>query len=58
MSIDRERLCELILNATVIQVVVAKSQPGDTKDEIHHGRLNDFLVLDDGTLELWHNTEI
>ena len=55
MQLSKERLINLIKEAKQIKLVLAKSSPQE-KEDIEEAILNDFVLQNDGTLELWHNT--
>jgi hypothetical protein len=56
MALTKGHLVDLILKSKRINVVVADSLPGDGRDSIYEGPLNDIVLREDGTLELWYNT--
>ena len=57
MLINKEHLIKFIQECTHITVNIAHSGPGDIDENIDYDfPLNEFVLRQDGTLELWFNT--
>lgn len=53
---DKKLLIRLLQESTAVRLCVALSSPSDEEENIAEGQLNDFVLRQDGTLELWVNT--
>lgn len=54
---NKERLIELIREAKTIRLMIAKSSRRDAVEDIYEGDLNEFVLFEDGCLELCCNTD-
>ena len=56
MLIDKKHLCELINQSNTIQLVIARdSIVEDTATDVFTAPFNDYILKQNGTLELWYN---
>ena len=56
VKLTKHDLIRVVQKADKFKLVIAQSSPTDTQESIITAELNDFVLHDNGVLELWHNT--